>query len=177
MLPIHGRAINSEQIEIGIGREFGDPRRFPSLCNSLIWAYAKSASASLPSFTERVNVADLGIDAEWETEIPPDHDSRLLGPRWNVFQIKQRDVSAQGRGKAFSRLKGELKGAIEALHKRTGRRPEKYILFTNLDLGHSTSGQKGQLREKILEGYDRPGDVRVEIVGAAELVSFLKRLV
>jgi hypothetical protein len=173
MLPIHGRAIDSEQIEIGIGREFGDPRRFPSLCNSLIWVYAKSASASLPSFTERVNVADLGIDAEWETELPADHDSPLLGPGWNVFQYKQHDVSAQGRGKSFSRLKDELKAAIEDLHTRTGRRPERYVLFTNLDLGHSTGGQKGQLREKILEGYDRPGDVRVEIVGAAELVSFL----
>ena len=173
MLSIHGRAINSEQIEIGIGREFGDPKRFPSLCNSLAWAYAKSASASLPSFTERVNVADLGIDAEWDTELPVDHDSYLLGPGWNVFQYKQHDVSAQGRGKAFSRLKDELKGAVEDLHKRTGRRPERYVLFTNVDFGHSTGGQKGQLREKILEGYDRPGDVRVEIVGAAELASFL----
>jgi hypothetical protein len=156
MLPIHGMAIDSEQVEIGIGREFGDPRRFPSLCNSLIWAYAKSASASLPSFTERVNVADLGIDAEWETELPAEHDSRLLDPGWNVFQDKQHDVSAQGRGKAFSRLKDELKRAVEDLHKRTGRRPERYVLFTNLDLGHSTRGQKGQLREKILEAYDRP---------------------
>jgi hypothetical protein len=100
MLPIHGRAVNSEEIEIGIGREFGDPRRFPSLCNSLIWAYAKSASASLPSFTERVNVADQGIDAEWETELPADYDSPLLGPGWNVFQYKQHDVSARGRGRA-----------------------------------------------------------------------------
>jgi hypothetical protein len=65
MLPVHGRAISSEEIETGIGREFGDTKRFPSLCNSLAWAYAKGISASLPSFTERVNVADLGIDAEW----------------------------------------------------------------------------------------------------------------
>jgi hypothetical protein len=173
MLSIHGRAIYSEEIEIGIGREFGDPRRFPSLCNSLAWAYAKSASASLPSFTERVNVADLGIDAEWDTELPVDHDSPLLGPGWNVFQYKQHDVSARGRGRAFSRLKDELRGAVEELHKRAGRRPERYVLFTNVDLSHSTGGQKGQLREKILEGYDRPGDVRVEIVGAAELASLL----
>jgi hypothetical protein len=50
------------------------------------------------------------------------------------------------------------------------------VLFTNVDLGHSTGGQKGQLREKILEGYDRPGDVRAEIVGAAELASFLNEV-
>jgi hypothetical protein len=176
MLPIHGRAVNSEEIEIGIGREFGDPRRFPSLCNSLIWAYAKSASASLPSFTERVNVADQGIDAEWETELPADYDSPLIGPGWNVFQYKQHDVSARGRGRAFSRLKDELRGAVTDLHTRTGRRPERYVLFTNVDLGHSTGGQKGQLREKILEGYDRPGDVRAQIVGAAELASFLNEV-
>jgi hypothetical protein len=104
MLSIHRRTIASEQVEIGTGREFGDPRRFPSLYNSLIWAYAKSASASLPSFTERVNVADLGIDAEWETQLPAEHDSRLLGPSWNVFQYKQHDVTAQGRGRAFSKF-------------------------------------------------------------------------
>jgi hypothetical protein len=173
MLPVHGRAITSEEIENGISREFGDLRRFPSLCNSLAWAYAKSASASLPSFTERVNVADLGIDAEWETELPADHNSPLLHPGWNVFQYKQHDVSAQGRGRAFSRLKEELKGAVKHLYERTGRRPERYVLFTNLDLGHSTGGQKGQLREKIFEGYDHPDDVRVDIVGAAELATFL----
>jgi hypothetical protein len=123
------------------------------------WIYAKSASASLPSFTERVNVADLGIDAEWETELPADHDSRLLGPGWHVFQYKQHDVTAQGRGRAFSRLKDELRGAVEALHKRTCRRPEKYVLFTNLDLGHSTGGQKGQLPEKTryVDVLDGPG--------------------
>jgi hypothetical protein len=173
MLPVHGRAISSAEIEDGVGRGFKDPRKFPALCNSLAWAYAKGALASLPSFTERVNVADLGIDAEWETQLPADHDSPLLGPGWNVFQYKQHDVSAQGRGRAFSQLKGGLKGAVEELHKRTGRRPERYVLFTNLDLGHFTGGQKGELRERILEGYDHPHDVRIEVVGAAELASFL----
>jgi hypothetical protein len=49
-----------------------------------------------------------------ETELSANHDSPLLGPDWNVFQYKQHDVSAGGRGRVFSRLKDELRGPSRA---------------------------------------------------------------
>ena len=132
---IHGKAITSEQVESIVSREF-TPQHFASLCNAIVWASSAHRCSSLPSFTERVNVTDGGIDAEWQTEIPDDHNhsSPLLGPGWNVYQFKQRDIFAQGRDKTFSSLKAGLGGAVKDLHERTGRRPDRYVLFTNLDL-------------------------------------------
>jgi len=190
---VHGQAISAEEIERIVSREF-TPQEFASLCNAIAWASAGHRCSSLPSFTERVNVADGGIDAEWQTELPDDqsYSSPLLGSGWNVFQYKKRDIFAQGRDKTFSNLKAGLKGAVKDLYERTKRRPNRYVLFTNLDLTHPTQdqkpksrtkipqkiikGQKEQLKEKILEGYDQPDGVQVEIVGAAELSSFLNSL-
>jgi hypothetical protein len=44
------------------------------------------------------------------------------------------------------------------------------MLFTSLDLTHD---QKRELKERMLEGYDRPEDVAVEVAGAAEIAIFL----
>jgi hypothetical protein len=170
MAQVHGRAVTSEEIEKLTGRDFG-PAGFASLCNAISWASAKKRPSSLPSFTERVNVRDDGVDAEWDTELPEDdYSSPLLGPGWNVFQYKQRDIAALGRERLYSRLKSDLKGAIEDLYGRAKRRPDRYVLFVNLDLTHE---QKRELKEKLLKDYDRPEEVRVEIAGAAEIATFL----
>jgi hypothetical protein len=66
MAQVHGRAVISEEVERLTGRDFG-PARFASMCNAITWASAKKRPSSLPSFTERVNVGDNGVDAEWET--------------------------------------------------------------------------------------------------------------
>jgi len=177
MSRIHGKPIDSEEIERIVGREFTS-QSFASLCNSIAWASAGRRCSSLPSFTERVNAKDGGIDAEWEAEFPGDgnYASPLLGPGWNVFQYKQRDVFSQGREATFSSLMTGLNGAIKDLYERTGRRPDRYTLFTNLDLTHFTKGQKGRLRKKILAGYDQLTRVHVQIVGAAELAALLNNL-
>ena len=174
---IHGKAITSEEVERIVSRQFA-PQKFASLCNSVGWTSAGKRCTFLPSFTERVNAKDNGIDVEWQTNLPDDHtySSSLLGPGWNVFQYKKRDIFAQGRDRTFSNLKAGLKGAAKDLHERTGQRPDRYVLFTNLDLTHFTKGQKGQLKERIIDGYDQPGDVHVEIVGAADLSAFLNDL-
>lgn len=170
----HGSAITAEEVERIVSREF-TPQRFAALCNAIAWTLSRLRCTSLPSFTERVNAKDNGIDAEWQTEFPDDgaYPSPLLGPGWSVFQYKQRDVFAQGREKTFNNLALGLEGAVKDLAKRSGRRPTRYILFTNLDLTHFTKGQKGRLKEKILKGWARSRRVHVEIVGAAELASFL----
>lgn len=180
---IHGRPVTSQQIEEIVSQSF-TPQDFASLCNAIAWASARRRCSSLPSFTERVNTKDGGVDAEWETELPhnSDYSSPLLGPGWNVFQYRKRDIFAGGRDKTFSSLKAGLKGAVKNLYKRTDRRPDRYVLFANLDLTHLTKAenaakpQKRELKESILDGYDQPGNVHVEIVGAAELSTFLNDL-
>ncbi|BAZ25742.1 hypothetical protein NIES4073_66480 [Kalymmatonema gypsitolerans NIES-4073] len=184
----HGRSISAEDVESIISRKFS-PQKFASLCNALTWASSRKRCTSLPSFTERVNVKDGGIDAEWYVELEDDnYSSPFLGYGWNVFQYKQRDIFTSGRDKVFSDLKAGLqgkdkrKGAVCDLYHRTGKRPNKYILFTNLDLTHKTNAkggakaQKGEIRKKILEGYDQPDTVNVEIVDAAGLASLLNDL-
>ena len=170
MVQVHGRAVTSEKIERLTGRDFG-PAGFASMCNAISWASAKKRPSSLPSFTERVNVRDDGVDAEWETQLPEgDYASAMLGPGWNVFQYKQRDIVAVGRERLFSKLKSDLQGAVEDLYRKAKRRPDRYVLFVNLDLTHA---QKRDLEKKMLRGYDRPDEVRVEIAGAAEIATFL----
>jgi hypothetical protein len=170
MPQFHERAVTSEDVERLTGRDFGSAG-FASMCNAIVWASAKKRPTSLPSFTERVNVRDKGIDAEWGIELPEDESaSPLLGPGFNVFQYKQRDVAALGREALVSRLKSDLNGAVEELFRKAKRRPDRYVLFTNLDLTHD---QKRELKEKMLEGYDRPEDVAVEVAGAAEMATFL----
>ncbi|QIN84411.1 hypothetical protein GBA63_18520 [Rubrobacter tropicus] len=162
--------MTSEEVERLTGRDFG-PAGFASMCNAIAWASAKRRPSSLPSFTERVNVPDGGVDAEWETEVPEgDGTSALLGSGWNVFQYKQRDIATANRGTLLSKLKSDLKGAIKDLCENAKRCPDRYVLFVNLDLTHD---EKRQLRENILEGYDKPEAVRVEIAGAAEIATFL----
>ena len=59
------------------------------MCNDLVWAVSGRQFPELPSFTERVNAADGGIDAEWEVEIADNNNALptpIVGPGWNVFQ-------------------------------------------------------------------------------------------
>src|SRR5215510_7698236 len=76
------------------------PERFASMCDALAWVVSGRQGPSLPSFTSRVNAKDGGIDAEWSVELPDDSHrmpTPLLGPGWNVFQYKKRDLIAQDR--------------------------------------------------------------------------------
>lgn len=178
----HGKSISAEDIESIISRKFS-PEKFASLCNALIWASSGKKCTSLPSFTERVNVKDGGIDAEWDVELEDNnYILPFLDSGWNIFQYKQRDVFANGREQVFSGLKAGLKGAVRDLYDRTGKRPHKYVLFTNLDLTHQTNAkkgaeaQKGEIKKKILEDYNCPDTVSVEIVDAAGIASLLNDL-
>ena len=171
---VSGSPISAEEIERICSGQF-DARKFASLCNAVTWASSGRCCTTLPSFTERVNVKDGGIDAEWTVEILNDRGatSALLGPGWNVFQYKQRDIFAQNRAKVFSNIKASLTGAINALYKNSKCKPKRYVTFTNLDL---TGKEKTQLRKAILRYYNLPGKVQVKIVGAAELAAFLNDL-
>ena len=166
-----GQPITARELELAASA--WPPEQFASMCNALAWAASGRKCPGLPSFTERVNAGDGGIDAEWTVEIPPDDHpipTPILGPGWNVFQYKNRSVIGQDRQRIVSNLKSSLKEAIVELVEETGRHPDRYILFVNVDLKHD---QTAALKEVILKGYDRRAEVHVEVAGAATLASLL----
>lgn len=154
------------------------PERFAAMCDALAWAVSGRTCTSLPSFTNRVNAKDGGIDAEWTLDLPK-HDfsipTPILGPGWNVFQYKKRDLLAQDRKHIISNLKSSLKGekkegAINEIVNRHNRHPDRYVLFVNVDL---LSKDKAEIKESILKNYSEESKIHVEIIGAAELAAFL----
>ncbi len=66
---VHGREITAEQVELILGRGF-PVQRFVSMCNAILWALSRPAGLTQVSLTERVFVADSGVDAELLIEIP-----------------------------------------------------------------------------------------------------------
>jgi hypothetical protein len=137
----HGKPIEAEEVERVCSRQF-DARRFACLCNSVAWAQSGRNQPSLPSFTERVNVKDGGMDSAWQAQLPDDRDysGSLLGAGLNISQYKQRDVFSQSRAKVFTDLLHGMTGALKDLYESTGNRPDRYVVFTNLDLTHECRG-------------------------------------
>src|SRR5262245_10270830 len=108
-----GQPIDARELEQATSA--WSPERFASMCNDLVWAVSGQHSSRLPSFTERVNAADGGIDAEWEIDLA-DNGSLLptpiVGSGWNVFQYKKRDLIAQDRKRIISNVKSSLKKSL-----------------------------------------------------------------
>jgi hypothetical protein len=164
-----GQPILPEELEWETGS--WSPERFASLCNDISWAVSGRSCLSLPSFTTRVNVKDGGIDAEFDVpkdDSPPPNS--LVGPGWNVFQYKKREYPAQDRRKIVTNLKSLLRGAVEELRIKSGRYPDRYVLFVNI---HLNIRQLEAIRKSILGDAPPNGKTRVEIVHAALLAVFL----
>lgn len=149
------------------------PEHFASMCDALAWAASGRQCSTLPSFTSRVNAGDGGIDVEWFIEIPDDQSpitTPILGPGWNVFQYKKRDLMAENRSRIIANLKSSLRGAVAEIERRFGRMPDHYILVVNVDLKHD---QTRAIKEAVLDQCVHPSDIHIEIVGAAELAALL----
>ena len=167
---IHGRDITAEELERIVGREFRI-QRFASLCNAIVWATAKPRGLSQLLFTERVYVSDSGIDAEWVLDVGDDVQvQNHIGFGRNVFQSKQRDVTARDRNRIVGDLVRDLHGAIVDVVARTGRAVDRYVLLTNVDL---TLDESRRLHDAISAdhadaqvGSEVP--LRAEIPGGAE---------
>ncbi len=167
----HGKEISGEQVELVIGRSFA-LEQFARLCNAIAWAEGRDLGLDQFSFTERVYVKDNGVDGEWFVANPGgDRASPLIKAGLNVFQYKQRDISARSRDAIVAGLRHDLRGAALEVRRRTDRAVDQYVLYTNVDLSHE---QKRELRELIAEGY--PEQLQVQIIGAAELSAFLNNL-
>lgn len=149
------------------------PERFASLCNALSWAVSDHSFHQLPVFTTRRNAKDSGIDAEWQIELPNPREALpapLLGPGWNVFQYKQRDLKAQARNRIISNLKSSIKDEVQDLLKRQGRRPNRYVLFVNIDL---KADEQKTIQAAIGQGLGQGTDVHVQVVCAGQLAAWL----
>jgi hypothetical protein len=170
MTLVHGQNISAQDIEHEVSR--WDAVLFARLGNAVAWANTWQYTPTTPAFTERVNVADNGIDAQWIGTITlgsAGHPS-LLRDGTNVFQYKKREVKEQSRATVITGLVAELRGAAADVELRTGERLSSYVLFTNIDL---TIEQHERLRTAILVGG---GHVKVAVIGAADLAAMLNRL-
>ncbi len=166
-----GQAVNARELEQATSQ--WSPERFASMCNDLVWAVSGRKYSNLPRFTARVYAADDGVDAEWDVEIPgagKGLTTPIVGPDWNVFQYKKRDLIAQDRRRIISNLKSGLKKALASVAKKKGRHPDRYVLFVNVDL---RGDDVASLRESILHDYDRCSQVHVEVIGAGGIAAFL----
>jgi hypothetical protein len=166
-----GQPIDARELEQGTSP--WSPDRFASMCNDLVWTVSGRHFSTLPNFTERVNAADGGIDAEWQIEVAESDrglPTPIVGPGWNVFQFKKRDLIAQDRKRIIANVKSSLKGSLINLRRLGQRTPDRYILFLNVDLKHD---QTLALKNAILEGFDHASKVHVEVIGAAEIAAFL----
>ncbi|MBI4002912.1 MAG: ATP-binding protein [Nitrospira defluvii] len=149
------------------------PERFATLCNTMAWAASGRAFQTFPSFTSRINVKDGGVDAEWTVEILHGNGripTPILGPGWNVFQYKQRDVFARKRQPIISNLRSSLNGAIKEVAKNFGKIPDQYILFVNI---HLTPNETASLKKSIRANDDENAQTHVEVIGAEELAALL----
>ncbi len=163
---ITGRAVEQET-------SAWPPEHFASMCDALSWAVSGRVCPSLPRFTTQVNAPDGGVDAEWAVEVKDGSvavPTPIVGPGWNVFQYKKRDLLAQDKRRIVSGLKSSLKGAIKEVATRRGRHPDRYILFVNVGL--SVSDLKA-LRESLLEEYSQEPQPLIEVVDAGQLAAFL----
>jgi hypothetical protein len=166
---VHGEDIGAAELEREISS--WDTVPFARLCNALAWALAWQSAQSIPAFTERVNVADNGIEAEWTGELRGGDltSSLLLRAGVNVLQYKKREVSERSRAQIVANLVHDLRGAALSVEARTGRQITNYVLFTNVDL---TGAHQSQIQSAIAEGLtdDR---IDISVVVAGQLASML----
>lgn len=169
-----GEAISGEFFEREVGRGFS-VEKFASMCNAIAWSLGRAMNLAQLSFTERVNVADNGIDGEWTIDLKDTNasDTPITVRGWNVFQYKKRDVTAQGRKATITALVHNLRGALKEIIETNSRQPNRYTLFTNVHLVHA---DKKRLENSIRDGLTSSADADILILGAAELSTFLNDL-
>jgi hypothetical protein len=168
---VHGREILAEEIERIVGRQFS-VHRFVSLCNATAWAVSQPAGIAQVFFSERIYVADNGIDAELVIDIPAfaPPNGAMLVPGRVVLQYKQRDVTARERNRLIGELERNLDRAAQNVRRRTGAPVDQYILFTNIDLART---ENQRLSDAI--GVDA-NDINIRVYGASELAPVLNNL-
>jgi hypothetical protein len=172
MLLVHGQHISAGEVERAVSSWDGE--HFARLCNSIAWATTWAGAQALPAFTERVLVADQGIDAEWTGDMAPGLalSGSFLRSGSNAFQYKKREVVERTRSEIASKLARDLDGAVAEVERRTQKTLSSYVLFTNVDL---VPAQHEQIKQSIQKGLESR-QIAVEVVGAADLAAMLNGL-
>lgn len=168
-----GNAISPAEVERLVS-SWGDegPGRFAVLCDAVA-GWEAFRLGEVPQVTGRRSVADGGIDISVEVTsgrdqpLPP---GSLLREGTNVLQVKFKSVLS---GKPSSRLSSLKRAVLKAWVKVSeylGQEPDRYLLFTNLDLSRA---ETEELIEAILDGADSTQRSRVQVVAASGLASFM----
>jgi hypothetical protein len=148
------------------------PIDFVRLCGALIGrALAdRVGSFTLPEISERINVPDGGVDAEYTTPeaLSVPETGGLIGPGKTVFQFKYRDTSATNRSTIVQRLAQKLRLEFP----RVAPKCDRYVLLTNV---HLSGAQVRRLRDSLMDSYPAFGSNPV-LWGAADIALALNQV-
>jgi len=154
-------AIDVERMRTDTG-----PTDFVRLCGALIGkALAdRVGSFTLPVISERINVPDRGVDAEYTTAETPSvpETGGLIGPGRTVFQFKYRDASATNRSATVQRLVQKLREDFL----KAAPQCDRYVLLTNVQL---SVAQTRKLRDTVVGSAPKFAGNQIVIWGAAEI--------
>ncbi len=170
MRPIFGSSVSASDVE-QLTSQQGD-RAFESLCATLVASAAGEmvGDFAVPNWTERINVADRGVDAEYTAPTHILEAGGLLGPGRNVYQVKWRRLGTRPARRVIQELRSTVIGGLKDLASRDGSLPDRYVLLVNLDLSRADRATLAQaLRRDCPEFTDRP----LVIWGAAEIAAVL----
>lgn len=161
---VFGQAVTA--IDVEHLRADTGPIDFVRLCGALIGqALVESAgSFALPQISERINVPDGGIDAEYTTpnNLSMPETGGLIGPGRTVFQFKYRDPASAARPEIIRRI-------IQRLRDDFGRASpacDRYVFMTNVQL---TGSQARRLHDAIIKSSPAFMGKPIIIWGAAEI--------
>lgn len=170
MRPVFGSAVTASDVE-RLTSEQGE-KAFVRLCATLVASATGElvGDFTVPNWTERINVADRGVDAEYTAPVNMLEAGGLVGPGRNVYQVKQRRLGTKPARPVVRELQRTVTGALKDLLSRDGNLPDRYILLVNVDLSRADRATLSQaLRKDCPELNDRP----LIIWGAAEIAAAL----
>jgi len=170
MRPVFGEVVTASDVE-RLTSEQGE-KAFVRLCATLVASAIGEAVGdfAVPNWTERINVADRGVDAEYTAPVTMLEAGGLVGPGRNVYQVKWRRLGTRPARPVVRELQRTVTGALKDLLSRDGNLPDRYILLVNVDLSRADRATLSQaLRKDCPEFNDRP----LIIWGAAEIAAAL----
>jgi len=170
MRPVFGEVVTASDVERLTSEQ--DERAFVRLCATLVASAAGEmvGDFAVPNWTERINVADRGVDAEYTAPTSILESGGLLGPGRNVYQVKWRRLGTRPARSVIQEFRKAVTGGLKDLVSRNGSLPDRYVLLVNLDLSRADRETLAQaLRKDCPEFTDRP----LIIWGAAEIAAAL----
>jgi hypothetical protein len=161
---VFGQAVTANDVE-RLPADTG-PTDFIRLCGALIGkALAERAgSFTLPEISERINVPDGGIDAEYTTpeNLSLPETGGLVGPGITIFQFKYRDATSASGPETIRKIVQEISKDFP----RTAQRCDRYVFMTNILL---SGAHLRRIRDALIESYPAFASKQIVIRGAAEI--------